>query len=123
MSFRSQIYNKTNGKCAYCGCVLNSKWHVDHVIPKKNFDYYKKKLNIEYNVNDICNLLAACQSCNNYKNTFLLEDFRNQISKLVERCNKYNAAYRIAKRFGLVTENEKCIVFYFEELQYEKDSK
>lgn len=30
---RQQVYNKCNGKCAYCGKDLNGKFQVDHVEP------------------------------------------------------------------------------------------
>ena len=31
---RMAVYRKTNGRCAYCGCVLEYKdMQVDHIIP------------------------------------------------------------------------------------------
>lgn len=30
---RELVYNKYNGKCAYCGCNLPTRWHVDHIEP------------------------------------------------------------------------------------------
>ena len=28
---RELIFNKYNGKCAYCGCELKKGWHIDHI--------------------------------------------------------------------------------------------
>lgn len=113
---RNKVYKKTNGRCAYCGCtLLECNWHIDHLIPKARFHQFAKKVN--YRVNDIENLLASCPSCNNYKTVFLLEDFRFELSQLVVRCNRHNAAYRIAKRFRLIEETNKTIIFYFETLE------
>ena len=113
---RDVVLLKTNKRCGYCGVVLEKKWQVDHIIPKARFHNYSIKNKLNYGVNDIENLLASCASCNNYKSVLFLEDFRFQLTQLVERCNKHSAAYRIAKRFGLVSEINKDVVFYFETL-------
>jgi len=105
---RKKVLAKTNGKCAYCGCELN-KFQVDHIIPKRNFK--------GEGVNDISNLLASCASCNNYKNTHSVEQFRIELGELVRRLNDTNTIYRIAKRYGHIEENVKPIVFYFETLK------
>jgi 5-methylcytosine-specific restriction endonuclease McrA len=60
------------------------------------------------------NLMPSCFSCNHYKSTLPLEMFREQIGLLVGRLNKYTNQYKIAKRFGLVVEEAKSVVFYFE---------
>ena len=30
---RQIVFDKYNGKCAYCGCELVKGWHVDHIEP------------------------------------------------------------------------------------------
>jgi hypothetical protein len=30
---RQIIFDKYNGKCAYCGCELVKGWHADHIEP------------------------------------------------------------------------------------------
>jgi hypothetical protein len=30
---RELVYKKYDGHCAYCGCVLEKGWHVDHLEP------------------------------------------------------------------------------------------
>ena len=30
---RELIFNKYNGRCAYCGCELQKGWHIDELLP------------------------------------------------------------------------------------------
>lgn len=62
----------------------------------------------------IDNLLAACQSCNINKGNGDVEGFRFSISNGVQSLNKSHAQYRMGKRFGLIEETAKPVVFYFE---------
>ena len=62
----------------------------------------------------IDNLFASCCSCNNYKDTFSLEQFRTEIGHLTERLNSTFTQYKIAKRFGLIEETGNKVTFYFE---------
>jgi len=43
-----------------------------------------------------------------------LEDFRNLISGFMKHLNEISTQYKIAKRYGLIHETPKPIVFYFE---------
>lgn len=124
---RKAVYDKCNGHCAYCGQPIEFKaMQVDHVMPvirntkfvpdpkgyggKRVFDGtydYPERLCIE-------NCLPACRVCNNYKHTFSLETFRNELGKQLERARKNSANYRMALRYGLIQETPKPIVFYFE---------
>lgn len=120
---RRIIYDKFGGKCAYCGCELNGKFQIDHLISKEWFKVeIRDKHSVpeflfhltENDVNHIDNLMPACCSCNNYKHSFTLNVFREQIGLLVQRLNSTFTQYKIAKRYGLVSENIKPIKFYFE---------
>lgn len=51
--------------------------------------------------------------CNFYKSTMPIEDFRKQLGKLTLRL-KNIFIYRLAKKYGLITEVEKPVKFYFE---------
>ena len=122
---RNIILNKFGGKCAYCGCDLNGKFQIDHVISQEFFKHnIKNNFRIplflshltEIDCQHIDNLMPACASCNNYKSAFNLEAFRDELGKMRERINKYSTHYKISKRFGLIQEIEKPIVFYFETL-------
>ncbi|MBK5202149.1 MAG: hypothetical protein JJE45_00305 [Prolixibacteraceae bacterium] len=60
------------------------------------------------------NQMPACASCNINKHSMSLEDFRQLIQGFMKHLNELNTQYKIAKRYGLVKENIKPIVFYFE---------
>jgi len=37
---RQQVYDKFNGRCAYCGCELQKGWHVDEILPvRRKYKY------------------------------------------------------------------------------------
>jgi len=56
-SKRTAIFNKTGGKCAYCGCKINQyTFTIDHVTPRSYGG-----------TNAYENLLPACKSCNSSK--------------------------------------------------------
>jgi len=129
---RLAIYNKFERHCAYCGeKITYEEMQVDHVIPKRNFVHsiendkngqeakfikvpdFLRHLN-EKDSNHSDNLFPTCRSCNNRKSTLSLESFRSEIAEQVNRLNKYSTAYRLAKRYGLLREQIKPVVFYFE---------
>lgn len=62
--------------------------------------------------------MAACRNCNIHKGSLDLEGFRNKISSQIEQLNtlKKNSDYRLAKSYGLVTEKQKPVIFYFEQI-------
>jgi 5-methylcytosine-specific restriction endonuclease McrA len=109
---RKQIFDKYDGLCSYCGCELTSKFHVDHIEPiRRNSDGTCLKPN-----ESIENLNPACPSCNIMKHSYSLEYFREIIKKFVNSLNLYNNQYKFAKKYGLVQETEKEVIFYFETL-------
>lgn len=122
---RKDVYNKYNGRCGYCGSEINIKdMQVDHIIPKRNYlSHIKSKFNIppflshltEHDMDHIDNLMPSCRVCNNWKKTFHLELFRSEIKEQIKRLHDYSANYRLAKKYGLVEETNKDIIFYFEE--------
>lgn len=52
---RREIFEKSGGRCFYCGTVLklDGKWHADHMKPRALMG-----------PDDIINLVAACAPCN-----------------------------------------------------------
>jgi hypothetical protein len=56
----------------------------------------------------------ACASCNIQKNSYSLEQFRTNIKQFVNSLNEYSTQYKFAKRYGLVSENNIDVKFYFE---------
>ena len=119
---RQIIFDKFAGKCAYCGCELQKGWHVDHIQPiVRDFKYSKHKSRFEHTGScrnpeneNLDNYNPSCASCNIQKNSFTLEQFRNNIKQFVNSLNQYSTQYKFAKRYGLITENNIDVIFYFE---------
>lgn len=99
---RKAIFNITNGKCAYCGCILDYyNFHCDHIKPKSKGGKVSG------------NLIPSCPDCNNIKSNMSIEQFRNTIDAL-----QYNniKGRIISKYFGL---KRKKVTFYFEKIGME----
>lgn len=118
---REQVHNKYNGHCAYCGCKLELKdMQVDHLVPIFRNCEDGKTYGRERGTNDFENLMPSCRNCNNLKSFYNIDEFRNVIKGLQNSLNLYNTNYRNIKRYGLIEEIDKPIVFYFEKLESEK---
>ena len=111
---RDIIFDKFHGRCAYCGCKLENRWHVDHIDPVvrdlKTGKYYHLERDNTNNLN------PSCASCNIQKHSFTLEQFRSNIQNFINSLNNYSNQYKFAKKFGLITETNTQVVFYFENL-------
>ena len=121
---RTKVYEKFNGHCAYCGEKIEYKnMQVDHIIPQCFWEHrlknnwripdFLKHLTIT-DLNHIDNLFPTCRVCNKWKSAHDLELFRTEIEQQIRRLNDYSSNYRFAKRYGLVKETVKPIMFYFE---------
>lgn len=113
-SERKTLFYKYNGKCAYCGCDLQKGWHADHIEPIRRNWWNGTVLNPHNEV--LTNYNPSCASCNINKHSDSLEVFRERIGNFVNSLNSYSVQYKIAKRYGLVEETNKKVVFYFETL-------
>jgi 5-methylcytosine-specific restriction endonuclease McrA len=121
---RQIVYDKFNGRCAYCGEAIKIKdMQVDHIIPQSDFLHHvKNKYKVpsflahltEWDVNNIANLHPACRVCNKWKSSHDLEFFRIEVQEQVNRLNSYSANFRMAKKYGLIEEYQKPVIFYFE---------
>ena len=109
---RELIFNKYNGKCAYCGCELKKGFHVDHIEPIVR-NWLNGTCEKPENEN-LENYNPSCPSCNIQKNSYTLEQFRENIKQFVNSLNQYSTQYKFAKKYGLVSENEIDVKFYFE---------
>jgi len=110
---REKVYNKTGGKCAYCGCDLPNRWQVDHVVPVERHSMTGEYLGD--GTDSIDNLLPSCQSCNIIKSKQPLESFRDELE------NMYNSVYRsgvfkVAERYRIVERHRINVQFYFEKI-------
>lgn len=111
---RQTVWNKSGGKCWYCGCDLPVKgWHADHVEAVIRDSYYDTgQLRPHNDVLD--NIVPACAPCNLFKSTFDVEFFRQEIVAQISRARKSSVNFRTAERFGLIEVNIKPVVFWFE---------
>ena len=123
---RDFLFNKYNGRCAYCGDILEKSWHIDEIEPvRRNHIYDRVKKKFVINKDNpmqhperltIENQNPSCPSCNINKHSLSLEEFRLLIKGFTKHLNEKSTQYKIAKRYGLVQENEIDVVFYFEKI-------
>lgn len=108
---RQQILEKYNGKCSYCACELNIKTlQIDHIVP-----FRRKMTNCIKGEHSIDNFNPSCKSCNSSKSSMDLDKWKSEIQKKLDRLHRDSSTYRLAIRFGLVTENrDKTFSFYYE---------
>lgn len=66
---------------------------------------------------NIENMMPACPSCNINKHSMNIEEFRSFIARFIKSLNKTNVQYKVSKRYGLIKETMKPVVFYFETLK------
>ena len=103
---RESVYRKTNGHCAYCGCELEFKdMQADHVQPF-----------IQGGSDELENLLPSCRSCNHYKSTLNLEEFRHYMQTLPDRMLRDSVNFRNLHRFGIISVDRSPVKFYFERM-------
>ena len=74
---------------------------------------YPERLHID-------NQMPACPSCNLNKHSMSLENFREFILHFMVSLNRDSVIYKVAKRYGLIKETIKPIVFYFEKVEAKK---
>ena len=110
---RKQVWEKTGGHCAYCGCELQEKgWHLDHVRPiYRGHDGVNPAIRGRDTVD---NALPACQRCNRWKSVLSVDQFREEIGAQVVRLRRDSAAFRLAEDYGQVAYVLAPVVFYFE---------
>lgn len=101
---RQAVYDKIGGYCAYCGCSITlSEMQADHIVPLH-----------KGGADEVDNMLPACRSCNHYKSTLTMEQFRECVERWPEVLARDSVTYRNAVRFGLVSPTPHKVVFYFE---------
>ncbi|GBF73148.1 HNH endonuclease [Paenibacillus sp. 598K] len=110
---RKAIYDRTGGRCYYCGSVLAERgWHADHVEAIRRNWWTNTCLNPENDTE--ANKVPACASCNRQKGPLTVEQFREKIAAFVNSLNLYHNQYIVAKRYGLVQETGAPVTFWFE---------
>lgn len=113
---RKAIWDKSGGKCWYCGCDLPEKgWHADHFEPIVRNWWSGADRPCERPENDNEeNKVPSCASCNIQKHSMPLETFRQSIQHFVHSLNSYHNQYKFAKKYGLILETNEPVLFWFE---------
>lgn len=117
---RQTIFNKYNGRCAFCGSPLEKGWHIWDIMPIQTVVTNEgniEKINIEDD-----NLMPACKECGsvrikNESGKMDIERFRKEIVHMYLFCRDgamYASSLRRAIKFGLIVETGKQVKFYFE---------
>ncbi|TET56939.1 MAG: HNH endonuclease [Promethearchaeota archaeon] len=114
-----KIWEKTQGKCYYCGKILminlndgknHAAWTMDHVTPKT-----------KGGTNTLDNLVPCCSECNQTKNDKDKEEYRFDIIMEMSRAMWGNECTEII--YGILTKevaNQLELVepkFYFEKIK------
>ena len=121
---RNRIYEKYDGRCAYCGEFLKKGWHVDELKPiirnlkrdKNHKTVSDNTCQYPENLNEN-NQMPSCPSCNINKHSLSLENFRKSIEHFIVSLNRNSVQYKIAKRYGLIQETGNKVIFYFEKCE------
>lgn len=114
---REKVWDKYERKCAYCGKPLEYKqMQVDHIYPAWHnwSDNDKEFHGIKSGEHSIENYNPSCARCNRWKSTFTVEGFREQIAKQCERLRRDSNQYNMAIDYGLITETQIQVEFWFE---------
>lgn len=107
---RERVHAKFDGHCAYCGRRISYRdMQVDHFKP---VGAYREE---NRGTDDFENLMPSCRMCNHYKRAHSLETFRRYIEEIPRKL-KDNYIYKVGVAYGLIVENKKPIMFYFEEV-------
>jgi Zn-finger protein len=95
---KSNIFFKTDGNCAYCGCSLDPfrNWEIEHVIPKSRGG-----------TDDASNLVPACRRCNSIKSARSLDEFREHLNDIaIEHLDR---VINQIENFGITGQQEEVI--------------
>ncbi len=106
---RTQVLEKFNAHCAYCGKEITIKtMQVDHLVAKRRFEGQDNA-----DADNISNLFPACGRCNHYKRAGTLEYFRIM---LLGMRHKVLGTYlgKVAEDYGMVEWKGWDGEFYFE---------
>lgn len=117
---RVVIFNKYDGKCAYCGCNLEERFCIDHIRPlnrNKRWDSSQQRSKDNEGKHTIENLNPSCPPCNISKSSFPLETWRKELELKISRIERDSSTFRLLKKFDLVGIKKYNVTFYFETLK------
>ena len=123
---KAYLWQKYNGRCAYCGKPLESDWQIDHIKPVLRNMYSGEMLYPDRDSLD--NLLPAIKIVNHYKGALDIETFRtwylgelhNRLKKMpkntrIEKTKKrIEYLLKVAELFDITPDKPFSGKFYFE---------
>lgn len=127
---REQVRMMFGGKCAYCGVLLDGKWHADHVEAVKrdgNWVSGKWKLNgalLKPENDRADNLFPSCVKCNILKSSASVDEFRKALAyfaRSIPTIRTYSHVHHLM-RFGRLHIDTAPVVFWFERFRQEEDA-
>ena len=121
---RASVWAKYDGCCAYCGCALPDRWHVDHLKPVRRRTYRRAgqgEMRIPAR-HRLDNCMPSCPPCNIDKHARSLEQWRAWLTAHLRSLQR-QPNYRLVRAHGLVAETETPVVFHFERLAAEATGK
>ena len=120
-SVRERVYQKFDGRCAYCGkAIAYQQMQVDHYYPQCKARFYVRRFGIDVHAEE--NLMPTCRRCNHYKRAATPRQFKTLMKTLHERLE---AIYilKVAVDFGMATIQPFDGLFYFEKLKAQEAAK
>lgn len=109
---RRKIYEKSAGKCWYCGCDLKAKgWQADHFHPVIRCD----GIPLYPELDTFENMVPSCPPCNNFKSSSNIAGFKLRIAEQFQNALFRSTGLRQLNRLGLIDIEPKPVSLWFEE--------
>jgi CRISPR/Cas system Type II protein with McrA/HNH and RuvC-like nuclease domain len=117
---RLLVFQKYEGRCAYCGCEISyNSFQIDHIHPKSG--YIETENGKPVSPNRIENLNPSCRSCNHYKHFYSVSEFKMYLKQMFETKQQYlfksMTKFELAKKYGVIVVSKWDGLFYFERVK------
>lgn len=120
-SSRKKIFEKTGGRCWYCGIELTidaMAGKYNHKIPPNNFTVDHYIPSNKGGDNGVDNLVPACSWCNLQKKDRDIDDFREYVTRLKNHIPKFTDEQLFyLKEQSISLPSVESYEFYFEKME------
>lgn len=104
---REALRMKFGGCCAFCGDELPARgWHAEDIGEQ----YIQG------------GIAAVCTECHSTRGNATPEAFRAMLAEQVERAQRHSSNFRMALRFGLVSQTRAPVKFWYERCSAERST-